>query len=159
MQLSGTARNIVAAMIAGMIVLAAAAMVFASVNTNALEKTTRVEETLKVFDASELNAGAIVFADLYGQDSLGAAFLCPGMTAGQIKEGYGVDVSTLNIPAEGIKDKHNYVVVAKGEDQFEFDRFDRDVVDFCANGPQQPFDAKSLVPLVKDPSSGTWVAL
>ena len=97
MQLSGTARNIVAAMIAGMIVLAAAAMVFASVNTNALEKTTRVEETLKVFDASELNAGAIVFADLYGQDSLGAAFLCPGMTAGQIKEGYGVDVSTLNI--------------------------------------------------------------
>lgn len=159
MQLSRTARNIVVAGIATMIILAGAAMVFAGVNTSALDKTTRVEETLKVFDASDLNAGALVFADLYGQDSLGAAFLCPGMTAGQIEQGYGVDVSSLRIPESGIQEKYNYVVVAKQDGSFEFDRFDREVVDFCANGPQQPFDAKSLVPVVKDPATSTWISL
>ncbi|AKK04903.1 hypothetical protein CMUST_02795 [Corynebacterium mustelae] len=149
MKLDSKSSAIVAAGIALMIIAVAAMITASYVNTTPTEKVGKFEKAVKMFDSAGLHVSAVSLGDLYGVDYQRAAILCPGETNESVAAKYRIDPKELHLPANGISQHHNYIMLGSVHGHIALERLDRDTIDLCSRPVEETFGAHELLAVVK----------
>lgn len=123
-------------------------------SAGALEKRDKLDSTLSAMSAQELNVGAVSLMDMYGEEYIAAAILCPGMNSGQVAQMYGIDEDQLGFGGD-IDVDDNYLMLAREDGSVSTRHFDRSKLDLCiGNTAGQTFSTASLLAVVKTQDGG-----
>ncbi len=100
----------------------------------------------------------LVPQDLYGEEWIAAAIVCPYATEEGIARNFEVDASELELDAAGVPEDTNYLLLRSADGGHAFDRMDRADIDLCTVPLGQYIDARAMLPLGKTEQSG-WALL
>ncbi|MBX8995559.1 hypothetical protein HCH15_05115 [Corynebacterium testudinoris] len=117
-----------------------------------------LEKAVANADAEGLSVVGLSPADLYGEEYVVAAVVCPYSTEDGLMQMYGVDASELNLGPNGVAEDTNYLMLGTREGEVVFDQMSRNEVDLCAIRTQPSFAAESLLPLMTS-QEGVWTLL
>lgn len=157
------------AIVAGIVVLwliAIAGLVAATAMTQAGDNSTAstagsLERNVAGVEGLGLNATAFAFADIYGEEYLGAGILCAGETPESIAQNFGIgaaDLEPLELGSEGVPAGVSYIALVKQDGQVDFDKIDSAKVELCLSPMLGMFDTRSMMPLSKV-ETGLWALL
>lgn len=130
------------------------AMVVLTSNRAANPVNGSLHSALEKISAQNLHATAIAPADVYGDDWVGAAILCPGTDGDDVAAQLQVNAEDLGVDGV-VGDNENFLVVVNAAGQAFGEKLDRSEVDLCASQVPGGFDARMMIPLVKD-GDGAW---
>ncbi|MDO5512833.1 hypothetical protein [Corynebacterium sp.] len=100
--------------------------------------------------SAEANGQAIaglVPQDLYGEEWVAVAVICPFESEEGISRHYDVDASELNLGSSGVPEDTNYLLLRSADGGHAFDRIDRSDIDLCSVQLGQYIDARAMLPL------------
>ncbi len=104
---------------------------------------------------SGLSATAIAPADLYGDDWVAAAIVCPGQSAKDVDAMFGADITGLDEQLKSPVDaEHNYLVVANNKQEAYAEKLPIAKVNLCAAPVGGAFQSTMMIPLIQDPQGG-----
>lgn len=100
----------------------------------------------------------LVPQDLYGEEWIAAAIVCPFATEDGIARNLDVDASELELDGAGVPEDTNYLLLRSADGGHAFDRIDRADIDLCTVPLGQYIDARAMLPLGKTEQGG-WALL
>jgi len=100
----------------------------------------------------------LVPQDLYGEEWIAAAIVCPYATEEGIARNLDVDASELELGGAGVPEDTNYLLLRSADGGHAFDRIDRADIDLCTVPLGQYIDSRAMLPLGKTEQGG-WALL
>jgi len=100
----------------------------------------------------------LVPQDLYGEEWIAAAIVCPYATEEGIARNLDVDASELELDGAGVPEDTNYLLLRSADGGHAFDRIDRADIDLCTVPLGQYIDSRAMLPLGKTEQGG-WALL
>ena len=100
----------------------------------------------------------LVPQDLYGDEWIAAAIVCPYATEEGIAQTLDAEASELELDASGVPEDSNYLLLRSADGGQAFDRIDRADIDLCTVPLGQYIDARAMLPLGKTEQGG-WALL
>lgn len=100
----------------------------------------------------------LVPQDLYGEEWIAAAIVCPDATEDGIARNLDVDASELGLDGAGVPENTNYLLLRSADGGHAFDRISRDDIDLCTVPLGQYLDSRAMLPLGKTEQGG-WALL
>jgi hypothetical protein len=117
-----------------------------------------LEQAVGAVDAQGLNIVGLSPQDLYGDEWVAAAVVCPYATAQGITENFEADATELELGSAGVPEDTNYLLLRSADGGQAFDRIARADVDLCSVPLGGYFDSRVMLPLGKT-TEGGWVLL
>lgn len=154
MKLNAISQAIVAAGVVGMLLLVIGMIYSAHTNTELADQEGSFEKTVEVLDGAGLRVSAVRLVDVYGDNYVAAAVVCPGETRESVAAKFNIDASKLHLPTKPVPEQYNYLLLSDNTEDFRVERLDRSLVDLCTQ-KEQSFRADSLLPLQKA-KNGAW---
>ncbi|GAB3707241.1 hypothetical protein [Corynebacterium nasicanis] len=100
----------------------------------------------------------LVPQDLYGEEWVAAAVICPFESEQGIAQKYEADASELELGSNGVPEDTNYLLLRSADGGQAFDRIDRADIDLCTVPLGQYIDARAMLPLGAT-GQGGWALL
>lgn len=159
MRLSTTGRYIIAIVIVAWIaVLALLIAMRPMASETRFDTAGSLEQAVGAADTQGLNIVGLSPQDLYGEEWIAAAVVCPYSTTEGIAANFEADASELNLGADGVPEDTNYLLLRSGDGGQAFDRIDRADIDLCTVPLGGYFDTRVMLPLGKT-TEGGWALL
>lgn len=159
MRLSKAGLGIVAAVVVAWIAVLALIIALRPTGTETrFEAAGALEQAVAGMDEDGLNVVGLSPGDIYGEEWIAAAVVCPFATEQGIAQTYEADASELNLGTEGVPEDTNYLLLRDSEGGQAFDRIDRSEIDLCTVPLQGYFDSRVMLPLGKTQEGG-WALL
>lgn len=117
-----------------------------------------LEQAVAKVSASGPGIVGLVPQDLYGEEWIAAAIVCPFATEEGIARNFDVDASELKLGGAGVPEDTNYLLLRSADGGHAFDRIDRADIDLCTVPLGQYIDARAMLPLGKTEDGG-WALL
>ena len=160
MRLSTTGRYLVAiAVVAWIGVLALLIGMRAGVGAETrFDSAGALERAVASAETNNQSIAGIVPQDVYGEEWVAAAIVCPFESEEGIARAYDVDASELELGAAGVPEDTNYLLLRSADGGQAFDRIDRADIDLCTVPLGQYIDSRAMLPL-GDTGQGGWALL
>ncbi|QGU03804.1 hypothetical protein [Corynebacterium comes] len=159
MRLSTTGRYIVAIVIVAWIaVLALLISMRPMASETRFDTAGSLEQAVAAADAQGLNIVGLSPQDLYGEEWIAAAVVCPFTSAEGIATNFEADASELELGSGGVPEDTNYLLLRSADGGQAFDRIERSDVDLCSVQLGGYFDSRVMLPLGKT-TEGGWALL
>lgn len=154
MRLSKIGQGIVAAVV--VVWLAAMGFLIANAESpdDSFADSNALEGAVTAIDEQGLKVTAISPADVYGEQYVAGALICPGATEESIGQDYQVDAAPLELGGNEVPEDTSYLLLRDTEGTASFDKIPRDSIDFCSVPLAGYFDTRSLMPLAKTEAEG-----
>lgn len=156
MRLSKSSLGIIGAILVAWVVVLAGMIANTGVAQSRFDASGSLESTVHVLGEEGLKVTAISPADVYGEEWVAGAFICPGETEQSISQKFEADAAELNLGAAGVPEDSNYLLLRNAEGEAVFDAMARSEIDLCSVPLQGYFDTLSMLPLAQSPEGG-WV--
>lgn len=117
-----------------------------------------LEQAVGAVDAQGLNIVGLSPQDLYGEEWIAAAVICPFATTEGITQNLDVDATELELGSGGVPEDTNYLLLRSADGGQAFDRIARADIDLCSVPLGGYFDSRVMLPLGKT-TEGGWVLL
>lgn len=114
-----------------------------------------LERAVIAAEDANLTATAAAPMDIYGFDFQAAVPVCPRATPQSVQETLGLPVAPEGLP-NTVEQDTNYLLLVRQDGSSVADEISRDTIDMCAGQQVQPFNAGTLIPLMKD-EQDTWI--
>ncbi len=159
MQLSKKVVGIVVAILVLWVAALAGLIVNAAMASSDFDRAGALEYTVEGFDEQGLTISAVSPADIYGEEWIAGAIVCPRQTAEDVAATFEIDSADLEEMGDGeIPDDTNYLLLRDMDGKVALDRIDRANVDLCQYPLQGYFDTRSMMPVGKTEAGG-WALL
>lgn len=160
MRLSTTARLLIAIVIVAWIGILAL-LIGSRMGTGAetrFSTSGALEQAVAAAEGNGQTITGVVPQDVYGEEWIAAAVVCPFETEQGIAQRYDVDASELNLGSGGVPEDTNYLLLRSADGGHAFDRMDRADVDLCTVPLGQYIDSRAMLPL-GEMEHGGWALL
>lgn len=154
MDLPKYGREIIAVIVA-LFFLAMVAMVASNMVREDNPVKGSLAHTLEDVEGIGLAGTAVAPFDVYGEDWIAAAIVCPGQTYEQVAQAYEVDPSVFHNATGEIPESTNYMMVRQPDGTAHVEKLNRYEIDLCTVPVQGYFEPHMMLPLVKD-QQGVW---
>ena len=159
MRLSTTGRYIVAiAIVAWIAVLVLLISMRPTGSETRFDTAGSLEQAIAAADTQGLNIVGLSPQDLYGDEWIAAAVVCPYSTTQGIATNFEADAAELELDAAGVPEDTNYLLLRSADGGQAFDRIAREDVDLCTVPLGGYFDSRVMLPLGKT-AEGGWTLL
>ncbi|RNE48843.1 hypothetical protein C5L39_05960 [Corynebacterium alimapuense] len=106
-----------------------------------------LERSVAAVEEEGMGVVGVSPADIYGEEWIAAAIVCPFNTEEDIARDFEADASELNLGAEGVPEDINYLLLRSADGGQAFDRINRSEIDLCTVSLGGYFDARVMMPL------------